>query len=213
MKNIYIDYDSTLVNFGEVFLKKFNKHYKQNFNLNELENFREEVKNDKVRYKEFMNLYGSGNIYENIEFFEGSKDFLKKLKERGFTIKIITSSVSGEQKEYKVKHIENNIKHLIDEVIHSNKKQIHTKNYVLVDDSLKNVKNHVENKESIGSGILCNFEGKKLTKNEIKLINENNETNKNKIIFTKSFDDLFKIIMDIYEPKKVRYEYKNDMQF
>lgn len=207
MKTIYIDYDSTLVNFGEVFLKKVNSYYNKNFNLNDLENFKNEIKNDKVRYKEFMNIYGVGNIYEEITFFNGAKELLTKLKEKGFTIKIITSSVSGEQKKYKTEHIENNIIHLIDGIIHSNKKQIHTKNSVLIDDSLKNIKNHVEYEENKVFGILCNFEGKILTKNENNFIKENNLSNKNKILFTKSFDDLFNIIIDIYEPKQTsKYE-------
>ena len=207
MKTIYIDYDSTLVNFGEVYLAKVNKHYGLNLDLNQLEDFIKETKIDKEKSKELMELYSVGNIYKDIKVFDGAIDFLKNLKSKGYIIKIITSSASGDQKKYKTLHINKYLENLFDEIVYSNKKEIHTKNNLFIDDSLKHILKHVENiKDNNNNGILCNFENKKITEEQLNVINNNNKNNNNKIIFVNNFKDLETAVYSCEKKQEINYQ-------
>lgn len=202
MRTIYIDYDSTLVNFSEVYLKKVNKKFNMNLTLNELDTFKKEINRNPLeeeKQKILKELYTVGNMYEDVKFFDGAIELLQKLKKDGFKIKIITTNASSDQKKYKELHIKKHLSDIIDfdnDVINSNKKQIHTVNSLFIDDSFKNILSHVQNPLNNKLGILCNFENKQLTENELKEIEFNNNNYDKKIIFVNNFKKLYDVILE-----------------
>jgi len=161
MKKITIDYDDTLIDFSQPFFRQINSHINEDTQIS-FENerlFKKEINsvlNDNRKDENFFK-----DIYENSQFFDFSIDFLNFLKNEGFDIVVITSSMSSEQKKHKLSHIEKNISPFISEVISARKKYVHSKGSIFIDDNIKNVILHCENnKEDIG--ILFNFKKRKI---------------------------------------------------
>lgn len=201
MKTVFIDYDSTLVNFSEVYLKKINETLNLNLKLSQLKDFINEVKNsdDYEKQKIVKELYTVGNMYEKVIFFDGAIEFLKKLKKDGYKIKIITTNASSDQKKYKKIHIEQHLSNIIDtenDIIMSNKKQIHTVNSIFIDDKVKNVLAHTQNINNNKPGIVCNFEDKLFSEKEMNDIKINNKIYDNQIYVVYNFETLYDIVIE-----------------
>lgn len=90
----------------------------------------------------YKNEYG---YYKNGKFVNGSIECLKILKENGFKISIVTSSMSKEQEIWKENFIKKHLNGLYTEIIHTNNKYKYSKNGILIDDKEKHVIKHIEN--------------------------------------------------------------------
>jgi len=183
MKKIYIDYDSTLVDFIKPYLKKLNEKEKI-----ELTHKTYKRKENEMYIKSNYDLMKVGDVYEEVEVFEGAIDFLNELRDAGYVLEVITSSMSGDQKFYKKEHMERNFAGFFESVIHARKKFPHTKDGFFIDDKLSNVEKHCENNETIG--FLYNHKG--LHDKDIGKIKELNK--RKNFYYVESYSEMLNII-------------------
>ena len=144
MKKIYLDYDNTLVHFIEPFIKT----------VNELENtklttFNYKDEEHKEIIKKHYNLLKEGNHYKNVSLIPNSIEFVKKLKET-YSVSVITSSMSKDQKKYKGKHIDIHFPKMFENVISARKKHPHSKDGIFIDDDINKVREHCLNNDTLG---------------------------------------------------------------
>lgn len=196
-KNIDFDYDGVLfTDFENIFLNEISKKTGLNINIENSHLFSEQIKEEtlKIINKEYddKNITFFEKLYSQSGIEKKALDVLKTLKEENFNIRIITSSMSG-QKEPKLKHIKEHIINQIDfdiEVISARKKEKYTKGRILIDDSFKNITNHINTNQDIG--ILFN-----LNLNKTNNFGDSN-VNKDLLIQCNSFDSLKDTLLEKY---------------
>ena len=145
MKKIFIDYDTTLVDFQDVMTHQINQIENTNFSSLELSRgYHDEIK---MRNK---HIFTHQNIYEDIVPFEGAIEFLIDIKSKGYDIILITANMSELQKTSKEIHIEKYFKGIFDDIIHTEDKYKYTKESILIDDSYANITKHIQANDQIG---------------------------------------------------------------
>lgn len=145
MKKIFIDYDTTLVDFQDVMTHQINQIENTNFSSLELSRgYHDEIK---MRNK---HIFTHQNIYEHIVPFKGAIEFLKDVKSKGYEIILITANMSELQKTSKEVHIETYFKEIFDDIIHTEDKYKYTKESILIDDSYANIIKHIQANDQIG---------------------------------------------------------------
>jgi hypothetical protein len=189
-KRIYLDYDSTLIDFNDYMFEDMKRDMNLNFKVKEIYNYKQEIQ----KYYDDKKELNNEGYYNKANFFQGSIEFLKKLKKNNFEIVIITSSMSKEQKKYKMNHIKNNIEKYITEVIPARKKHIHSMDGMFIDDRVKNIYEHVENNETFG--VLYNHEN--IVNNEEDIKEYKLQEYKNYTTLT-NYDELFALICEKYK--------------
>ena len=153
MKKIFIDYDTTLVNFQEVLTQKINTIEGTYFSPLELsrEGNLSDIK------KKNRALYAEQNIYIDIVPFNGAIQFLNDVKLLGYNIILLTGNANKVQMNHKNNHIKKYFNDIFDDIIHVDKniKHKYTKNSIFIDDCYDNVINHI--KENQCMGIVFNY--------------------------------------------------------
>lgn len=198
MKKIFVDYDSTTVDFLNPFLAYINSVLSTNLTIENLD-----LPENKKIYDDFMNDFYKGKIkidfekiYNNITLFQGVMEFFNYLKNNGFEIVFVTSSMKG-QKEPKVNHIQKYFNDYVSEIIHARKKFTYTGEGHFIDDSIKHIEEHCKNNKTLG--ILFNFNNMH-SLNMVK-VKELEETYCN-FKFVSSFEDLINVFELLKQPTK-----------
>jgi FMN phosphatase YigB (HAD superfamily) len=148
---IFIDYDSTLVDFQDVMTRQINQRENTTYTSYDMSRgYYTEVK------KRNKDLFTDLNIYEEVKPLDGAIKFLDDIKELEYEIVLITANSSNKQKAFKEKHIEKYFQSSFDDIIHTSDKFKYTKDSILIDDSYENIINHINYNNSIG--VLFNYE-------------------------------------------------------
>lgn len=141
IKKISLDFDSVLWNLEIMARRKIEKHYGKIFLPHQISHF--DFYKD---YPEAEKAFSSFEDYQTAEPIQGSVEFLKELITiyGENNIQIVTSSPVNiiKEKEKLIKEIYN-----FENIIHSHKKSKHTKNTILIDDAIHNIKDHVVTNE------------------------------------------------------------------
>lgn len=153
MKKIFIDYDTTLVNFQDVMTDQINEIENTDFSPLQLSRgYFDEVK---MRNKE---IFTHKNIYEHIVPFDGAIEFLNNVKDMNYSVILVTANMSDLQMRCKERHIEKYFKNCFDDIIHTEDKYKYTKESILIDDSYSNIIKHIDANDQIGVLFNLNYE-------------------------------------------------------
>lgn len=147
---IYLDYDSTLVNFIDVWVDQINIQTEDTISLDEINQFHHPIlgKHDWL----FMEY----NIYNHITPFEGAIDFVNSLC-RHHDVTILTHTLSELGATWKRNHIDEYFGD-IKAIFTDQPKHIFSNDGILIDDGIHNVIGHVLNSEN--HAILFNFDNR-----------------------------------------------------
>jgi len=152
-KEVFLDYDGTLVDFEQPWLDKINN--KEGSNITPL-NKNEPAHKELIKPHYGMINKEGNNHYDDVPLFDGAIDFTDTLKANGYILKILTSYMSKNQMNTKDVHIKENFgEDYFDEIIHlsswsKTKKDFYTKNGIIVDDGTKNIMKHVDSNDTLG---------------------------------------------------------------
>lgn len=142
MENIYLDYDSTLVNTAEVYLRKVNEKYKVSHTLSDMTHYSFMID----KYGDESSFWKVAGFYSEVFPYNKSQWFVQQLKRLvgPKNVFIITASPRNMRDE-KSKHI----KYFYDipntQVYHEHEKYKFTHDGVLVDDNREQIIEHVMN--------------------------------------------------------------------
>lgn len=195
MKNIFIDFDSTLNNLIEVWVDFTNKVYNTNISSKDILHWDWMSEN----FPSSDLFWQDKNIYnELVKPREGAVNFIKILKQY-FNVVILTTTYNGleEAKESNIRRYFGDVK-----VIHSNEKYLHTIGSILIDDKPKTVNDHSNINNCLGILYDENFSfgWGKLTKKNL----ENNISHK--LCIARSYDEILKLITNL--PHEYLYNVK-----
>ena len=97
-------------------------------------------------YPEESKIWSSFEEYSKGSFFQGDKDFIEELKNK-YELQIVTASAIeiSEEKDKMIYERYGDIK-----IIHTKEKYIHTKDSILIDDAIHNIKDHIEKNKDPG---------------------------------------------------------------
>lgn len=166
MKKIFIDYDTTLVDFQDVMTRQINAREDTNFTSLQLSRgYHDEIK---MRNKD---LFVELNIYEEILPFGGAIKFLNSLQALDYETVLITANMSEAQKNFKTTHIEEHFDGIFHDIIHAEDKYNYTKDSILIDDSYANITSHIHHNNSVG--ILFNLNHEYIITDKLDLELEN----------------------------------------
>ena len=180
MKKIFIDYDTTLVDFQDVMTDLINKRENTNFTPLQLSRgYHDDVK---FRNKE---IFTHNNIYENIIPFDGAVEFLENVKNLNYEIILVTANMSDLQMQCKEKHIKKYFENRFTDIIHTEDKYKYTKESILIDDSYSNVIKHISANNQ--NGILFNL-------NYDYIITDKLDLTVDKLYHIGSFEDLYPLL-------------------
>jgi hypothetical protein len=145
--NVYLDYDSTLVDFNTAWVEFIRKYINPNFQLHNIEVYDQKIHENKALHDVAKQFWKIKEEYETVKLFEGARDFVEILLCEGCNVSIITSTSEGTH-GFKTEHILNNFKGILTQhdIIHVDNtclKWQYTKNGVLIDDFILPVLNHV----------------------------------------------------------------------
>lgn len=161
---VKIDYDGTIVKFEDKLLKDVNDTYGIEIPIAKMYEYRKQISE---YYKQNPSELG---FYENSEIIDGIEDLFDFFRQNNIDTQIITSSMSGEQKNFKTNHINTHFRKLLatqeelsnpnfkiqDKIIYARTKYKYTTDDVFIDDDITKIKDHIINNEQIG--ILVNFQ-------------------------------------------------------
>jgi FMN phosphatase YigB (HAD superfamily) len=186
---IFIDYDSTLVDFQDVMTRQINQRENTTYTSYDMSRgYYIEVK------KRNKDLFTDLNIYEEVKPLEGAIKFLDDIKELEYEIVLITANSSDKQKAFKEKHIEQYFENSFDDIIHTSDKFKYTKDSILIDDSYANILEHIQHNNAIG--VLFNYEKNYINTKQLDL-------NISNLYHMDSFDEVYRFICEEYED--IRY--------
>lgn len=145
--NIYLDYDSTLVDFNTAWVGFIQRNVDPNFKLSDIETYDQRVHSNQALHDVARQFWKIEEEYATVKPFEGSHEFIEMLLLNGINVRICTSTSKGTHK-FKDEHILNNFKGLIeyDNIIHVDNtclKWQYTKDGILIDDFILPILNHV----------------------------------------------------------------------
>lgn len=151
---LYIDYDCTLVSTILPVLKTVNNKYDVDIippNITDYSWLEEHISSD------ISMMWGDPNIYDEIVPYLNAEWFIETLKAKGHPIKIITFSKESVV-EAKNKHAFKYFGINEEDMIHChNDKYAYTTDGILIDDRVKNIRDHVSQNNK--PGILFNYLG------------------------------------------------------
>lgn len=145
--NIYLDYDSTLVDFNSAWVKFIQNNINESFLLSNIETYDQRVHNDDDMHKLARRFWKIKDQYDTVKPFDGALNFVDLLQKSGHIVNICTSTSNGTH-DFKTNHILDNfygiLKHT--DIIHVSNtclKWQYTRDGILIDDFILPVLNHV----------------------------------------------------------------------
>jgi hypothetical protein len=148
---IFLDYDSTLVNFTDTWVKLINELTNDKIQLHEVDRWGHPI------LEKHTWLFFDYDIYSHVTPFAGAVDFVRYLHEN-HDLTILTHTYSQNNMERKRAHIHQYFGADINIIQTATDKHLFTEGGILIDDGWHNVKGHLENTNEIG--ILFNFENR-----------------------------------------------------
>ena len=144
---IYLDYDSTLVDFNTAWVDFIRRNVDPDFQFHDIETYDQRIHPNQALHDVARQFWKIKEEYDTVKLFDGAKDFVETLLLNGHDIQIVTSTSKGTH-DFKTQHILNNFKGILnkDSVVHVDNtclKWQYTKNGVLIDDFILPILNHV----------------------------------------------------------------------
>lgn len=137
-KIISLDFDNVLYDLETLNTKEVKRIYGVDISPNDIDYW--DFYPDK--YPEVMKAWGDWNIYSQATFFEGDIDFVNYLREKYDDVQIVTASYASieDKKDEMILSRYGDIK-----IVHTgkNSKATFTRDSILVDDGLHNIKDHI----------------------------------------------------------------------
>lgn len=145
--NIYLDYDSTLVDFNTAWVSFIQRNVDPDFKLHDIETYDQRIHHNQVLHDVARQFWKIEEEYFTIKPFEGSREFVESLILNGFDVQICTST-SKNTHDFKSNHIITHFNGLINfnDIIHVDNtclKWQYTKDGILIDDFILPILNHV----------------------------------------------------------------------
>lgn len=149
---IYLDYDSTLVNFDKAYTQTINERYGTSYTSKDL------VTWDFIQEKhgKESEVWKETGFYDKVVPITGALDFVGSLQYNfGINNIFIITASSPQSIPEKDSHIHKWFKILDDNIIHTNTKFKYTQDGILIDDYIKHICAHIEFNQQ--PGILFNL--------------------------------------------------------
>lgn len=211
---IFFDYDEVLVDLITPWLEHINKTTPLNLKRQDITEFFIFEKYQKELDKKYGNgIYDvfdflNGDTYKNVNVNEGSRSIIRKLKEYGFDIKIITASHTSSVKS-KEEHIKKYFGDLID---YSNdvaflkdKKLINMEGGIFIDDGIHNLESVLKRYETT-QGILLDHSHNKLMKTDKRVVRIDSLNEIESVLLNKVLNILDRKILKSAEILKIPIE-------
>lgn len=145
--NVFLDYDSTLVDFNTAWVEFIQRNIDPNFQFSEIETYDQRIHPNQALHDAARQFWKIEEEYATVKLFDGAKDFVETLLLNGHDVQIVTSTSNGTH-DFKTQHILNNFNGILNQkdIMHVSNtclKWQYTKGGVLIDDFILPVLNHV----------------------------------------------------------------------
>lgn len=152
LNKIFVDLDSTINNFVDVWISQINSRYNKNFSHSDLTEYHPFPNNP-----EYFDIFLKDDMYQYVEPLKNCDVFLNQLYSFTDNVYILSATYDG-LTESKMRHINKYFPN-IPVILSKRDKHLYTdKHSVLIDDGFHNIKGHVDIND--GVGILFNHENR-----------------------------------------------------